>query len=82
MPAVEADAVLPTVTAGSAYRELDAPENRPTPPVTVEAIWHTVRERGLDALQEPANLERLARCDGAALAEIDARIAKFKGISR
>jgi hypothetical protein len=58
--------------------------NRPrrTPQTTIEAIMHSVRERGLGALNEPANLDRLARCDSTALAQIDARIAKFKRISR
>jgi hypothetical protein len=51
--------------------------HRRTPPTTVEAILYSVRERGLKALQEPANIERLTRCDDAALAQIDARIAKL-----
>ena len=55
---------------------------RPTPQTTIEALMHSVRERGLAALKEPANLERLARCDKAALAQIDARIAKLKDTSR
>ena len=33
-------------------------------------MW-CVRERGLQALQEPENIERLSRCDEAAIAEID-----------
>jgi hypothetical protein len=36
-----------------------------------------VRERGIAALKEPANLERLARCDAAAKAQIDKRIEKL-----
>jgi hypothetical protein len=47
---------------------------RPTPQTTIEALIYCVRERGLAALKEPANLERLSRCDEAALAEIDRRI--------
>jgi hypothetical protein len=66
------------VSLDAAWRELNATENRPTPQVTVEAIWHSVRERGLDALKEPTTRERLARCDAAALAEIDRRITKYK----
>jgi hypothetical protein len=66
------------VSLDAAYRELSAPENRPTPQVTVEAIWHAVRERGLAALDEPATRERLARCDGAALVQIDQRITRLK----
>jgi hypothetical protein len=49
----------------------------PTPNVIVEAIIHAVRERGLAALNEPANLERLSRCDEAAKAEINRRIGRL-----
>lgn len=55
----------------------DAPSTRPTPQVTIEAIMLCVRERGLGALQEPANLERLERCDEAARQQINQRIAKL-----
>jgi len=50
--------------------------SRPTPQSTIEAILYCVRERGLAALKEPANLERLARCDDAARAQINDRIAR------
>jgi hypothetical protein len=66
------------ISLDAAYRELNAPENRPTPQVTVEAIWQAVRERGLSALNEPATRKRLARCDAAALAQIDQRITRLK----
>jgi hypothetical protein len=52
--------------------------NRPIPQVTIEAVLYCVRERGLAALQEPANLERLSRCDEAARAQINERIAKLE----
>jgi hypothetical protein len=51
---------------------------RPTPQPTIEAIMYCVRVRGTKALHEPANIERLSRCDMAALTRIDARIAKIK----
>jgi hypothetical protein len=51
---------------------------RPTPQATIEAILYCVRQRGPQALSEPANVERLRRCDASALAEIDSRIATFK----
>jgi hypothetical protein len=38
----------------------------------------SVRERGPKALQEPPNVARLRECDGAALAQIDERVAKLK----
>jgi hypothetical protein len=65
------------VTLEQAWFEVNDPQARPTPQVTVEAILHCVRERGLAALKEPANLERLARCDAAAKAQIDKRIGKL-----
>jgi len=39
---------------------------------------HTVRERGLAALKEPKTAERLERCDAAAKAEIERRIANLR----
>jgi hypothetical protein len=36
-----------------------------------------VRERGLAALKDAANVERLARCDQAARAQINQRIAQL-----
>ena len=53
-------------------------ERRPTPQTTIEAIMYCVRERGLAALKEPANVERLSRCDAAAKAEINRRIARIR----
>jgi hypothetical protein len=55
---------------------LNDPRHRPTPQVTIEAVIHSVRSRGLKALKEPGNIERLSRCDAAALAQIDARLKK------
>jgi hypothetical protein len=49
---------------------------RPTPQTTIEAILHCVRERGLGALKERKNIERLSRCDKAAREQIDRRIEK------
>jgi hypothetical protein len=51
---------------------------RPTPQATIEAILHTVRDRGAAALKEPANIARLRTCDVAARAQINARIAKLE----
>jgi hypothetical protein len=60
-----------------AWAELNDPRSHPTPQATIEAILHCVRERGLAALNEPATVERLARCDAAAKAILDKRIAKL-----
>jgi hypothetical protein len=67
---------LMDLTLEQAYREIT--KNRPTPQVTVEAAILAVRERGLAALKEPANVERVERCDAAAKAEIEQRIAKLR----
>ena len=48
-----------------------------TPQTTIEAIMCTVRTRGVAALKEPANIERLSRCDGAAKDDINQRIARL-----
>jgi len=55
------------------------PTPRPTPAVVVEAVLHTIRERGVGALKEGSNVERLRRCDAAARTEINQRIAKMGG---
>jgi hypothetical protein len=60
------------------HAELTDPRNRLTAQVTIEAIMLTVRERGLAALKEPANIERLMRCDAAAKAQINERIERLK----
>lgn len=67
-----------SVSLDTAWAELNDCRNRPTPKVTIEAVMHSVRERGLAALKEPANVERLSRCDAAAKAEIEQRIAKLR----
>jgi hypothetical protein len=53
------------------------PTRRPTPQVTIEAILYSVRERGLGALKEPDNIERLSRCDEAAQKELKGRIQRM-----
>jgi hypothetical protein len=52
--------------------------DRPTPQTTIEAVMYCVRERGLKALREPANLQRLMTFDSAARAEVNRRIAKLE----
>jgi hypothetical protein len=47
---------------------------RPTPQTIVEAVMWTVRERGLPALLESANQQRLLSCDATARAQINQRI--------
>ena len=50
---------------------------RGTPQSIVEAVMYCVRERGLNALKEPANRERLSRCDEAGKAQINERIGRL-----
>jgi hypothetical protein len=50
---------------------------RPTPQTTIEAILYCVRQRGLTALRDAANIERLRQCDAAAKRQINERIAKL-----
>jgi hypothetical protein len=61
----------PGISLQQANSEINAPCNRPTPAVVVEAVMLAVRERGLAALKEPATVERLQRCDAAGRAEIN-----------
>jgi hypothetical protein len=67
----------PSVTLEEAWNEINDLQNRTTPSVAVEAVMLKVRERGLAALKEPANIERLVRCDAAAKTEINRRIEKL-----
>jgi hypothetical protein len=57
------------------YRTLN--NFRATPQTTVEAIMLAVRERGLAALKEAANVERLVRCDQVARRQINERITRL-----
>ena len=64
-------------SADAAWQELNAPENRAAPQVTIEAIMVCVRKRGIKALEERANIKRLSRCDESARAQINSRIARI-----
>jgi hypothetical protein len=57
------------------HRGLNKPSA--TPQSTVEAIMVAVRERGLAALKDAANVERLHRCDRSARAQINERITRL-----
>jgi hypothetical protein len=56
---------------------LNDPARYATPQSTVEAILYCVRTRGIAALEEPNNKERIARCDAAAKQQIKAAIARM-----
>ena len=68
----------PDISLDHAWKVINAPRNRPTPQVTVEAIVLSVQERGIGALKDPSNIDRLKRCDTAAKAEINRRIEKWE----
>jgi hypothetical protein len=55
----------------------DIRRQRRTPQTSIEAIMYAVRTRGVAALKEPTNIERLSRCDHAAKDEINQRIARL-----
>jgi hypothetical protein len=63
------------ITGGALSEHLNDRRRRPTPQATVDAITHAVRARGVSALQEPAQIERLSRCDEHAKALINKTIA-------
>jgi hypothetical protein len=56
---------------------LNDPKRHPTPQSTIDAVLHCVRTRGVEALKEPANIERMMRCDEAAKTQINTRLAKL-----
>jgi hypothetical protein len=64
--------------ANRAERRRAKPDVRPTTQTTIEAILYCVRERGVAALKEPANRERLQRCDAAARQQINGRIDRLQ----
>ena len=64
-----------TMPAAALYDELNSVRRFGTPQSTIDAIMFAVRQRGPSALNERANIERLARCDERARAQINAAIA-------
>jgi hypothetical protein len=70
------------MSLGALWDHLNRP--RKTPQSTIEAVIFSVRERGVAALEEPANIERLLECDDDSRIEINERIARLlaaKGIA-
>jgi hypothetical protein len=68
-----------SLSLDTAYRAIqaEAARLRGTSEATIGAILVAVRGRGLAALEEPATLERLGRCDEAALQQLTERIARI-----
>jgi hypothetical protein len=63
------------MSLGALWDHLNRP--RKTPQSTIEAVIHSVRERGVAALIEPANIERLLECDDDTRIEINEKIARL-----
>ena len=66
------------ISIDTLWDALSYERQRPTPQSTIEAIMYCVREGGLAAMKEPANQERLSRCDAAARQQINERIERLK----
>ena len=64
------------MSLGALWERLNDP--RRTDQTNIEAIMVAVRTGGLAALNEPANIQRLGRCDAQARAEINRRIASLR----
>jgi hypothetical protein len=63
------------MSLGALWDHLNRP--RKTPQTAIEAVIHSVRERGVAALKEPANNERLLESDDDSRIEINERIARL-----
>ncbi len=64
------------VSLEHAYYDIN--RSNATPAVTLDAIKLSLRERGIKALYEPLNQERIRRCDPAARAQLDRWLADFR----
>jgi hypothetical protein len=69
---------LDVLSLDALWNALNDPARHATPQSTIEAILFCVRSRGLAALKEPDNQERLSRCDAAAKQQIKAAIARMR----
>src|SRR5262245_50581389 len=65
-----------SVSLEHAYYDIN--RSNATPAVTLDAIKLSVRDRGIKALGEPLNQERIRRCDPAARAQLDRWLADFR----
>jgi hypothetical protein len=76
---LELDRKLDGASIDRAWAILNDPKRFSTPQSTIEAVLYCVRERGLAALTEPANVARLEGFDEAAREQLNRRIAKLRG---
>jgi hypothetical protein len=63
---------------GALWDALNHPSRFATPQSTIDAILCCVRTRGIAALEEPNIIERLSRCDEAAMKQIRERIERMR----
>jgi hypothetical protein len=64
-----------SVSLDRAWHELNNVRNRPAPSATLEALVFSLRSRGVQALEEPDVLRRLAQLDDAQARELKPHIA-------
>jgi hypothetical protein len=64
------------VSLEHAYYDIN--RSNATPAVTLDAIKLSLRERGIKALYEPLNQDRIRRCEPAARAQLDRWLADFR----
>jgi hypothetical protein len=67
-----------TLSLDALWNALNDPSRFATPQSTVDAVLYCVRTRGMAALKEPANEERLSCCDAAAMKQIRERIERMR----
>ena len=67
-----------TLSLGALWDALNHPSRFATPQSTIDAILCCVRTRGIAALEEPNIIERLSRCDEAAMKQIRERIERMR----
>lgn len=70
----------PAIGLDELYWRLNDPKRFSTPQTTIEAVGYSVRERGLAALEEPANVQRLRTLDNRAKAQLNERIEKSQAL--
>jgi hypothetical protein len=66
------------LSLGALWSALNDTAQRATPQLTIDAILYCVRTRGIAALEEPNNKERLSLCDEAAMKQIRERIERMR----
>jgi hypothetical protein len=66
------------LSVGALWNAHNDPARHPTPQSTIDAILYYVRTRGIAALKQPVNEERLSRCDEPAMKQIGECIERMR----